>query len=110
MNITIADRIKLRRKELYLSPEYIAQQLGFSRATYYRYENGYIKNFPASLLIPLAEILNTTADFLIGINTYKNSESITEFDQHSLSAYEVKFIKKYRQLGADGKQRIENQL
>lgn len=62
------------------------------------------------MLIPLSKILNTTTDFLFGINTCKNSESITEFGQHSLSANEVKFIKKYRHLSTDRKQRIENQL
>ena len=110
MNITIADRIKLRRKELDLSPEYIAQQLGVSRATYYRYESGYIKKFPASLLIPLSKILNTTTEYLINAPLYQNFTEIDELKKCTFSVNEIKLIKKYRQLDADGKQRIENQL
>ena len=110
MNIMIADKIKLRRKELGLSPEYIAQQLGISRATYYRYESGYIKKIPVSLLIPLSKILNTTTEYLINAPLYQNFTEIDELKECTFSANEVKLIKKYRQLDADGKQRIENQL
>lgn len=64
--MTIYERIKQRRKELGLSAETVAEALGVSRATVYRYESSDIEKVPASVLTPLAEILETTPAFLMG--------------------------------------------
>ena len=56
----IHDRIKARRKELGLSAETVAEKLGVSPATIYRYENNDIKKFPTEILEPLAKVLHTT--------------------------------------------------
>ena len=48
-----------RRKQLGMSVDDLAAKLGKNRATIYRYENDMIE-MPASLLKPLAEILDTT--------------------------------------------------
>ena len=40
------DRIKQRRIELGLTADDLAQKIGKSRATIYRYENGDIENMP----------------------------------------------------------------
>ena len=52
--------MKIRRKELDLSADKIAEALGVSRATIYRYERGDIEKLPTDILIPLAKILKTT--------------------------------------------------
>lgn len=70
---TIGQRIKRRRKELNLSVDEIAEELGKNRATIYRYENNKIENFPSNMLKPLSKILDTTPNFLIGL---ENSETI----------------------------------
>lgn len=57
----IHDRIKARRKELGLSAETVAEKLGVSPATIYRYENNDIKKFPTEILEPLAKVLHTTS-------------------------------------------------
>jgi transcriptional regulator with XRE-family HTH domain len=45
--------------------EELADKIGKSRATVYRYENGGIEKLPSSVLVPLALALNTTpADIL----------------------------------------------
>lgn len=62
----INERIKERRKELHLSADYIAQQLGISRASYYRYEKSEVYNMPITALEPLAKILNVTPSYLMG--------------------------------------------
>lgn len=62
----IYERIKMRRKEIGLSAETVAEQLGVSPATIYRYENNDIKKFPTDILVPLAKVLRTTPAYLLG--------------------------------------------
>lgn len=62
----IFERIKLRRKEIGLSAEQVAERLNVSPATIYRYENNDIKKFPTEILKPLADVLCTTPEFLMG--------------------------------------------
>ena len=42
-------------------------RLGKSPATIYRYENGDIEKLPGDLLAPLAEMLNTSTSYLLGL-------------------------------------------
>ena len=58
--MTTGERIKLRRKELGLSADKLAEAIGVSRSTMFRYENGYIEKLPINNLVPLARALNTT--------------------------------------------------
>ncbi len=70
----IYERIKARRKEIGMSAETVAEKLGVSPATIYRYENNDIKKFPTDILAPLAEVLRTTPAYLLGVEN-KSSES-----------------------------------
>lgn len=63
----ICERIKMRRKELGLSAETVAEKLGVSPATIYRYEKRDIRKFPSEILEPLAKVLQTTPMYLLGI-------------------------------------------
>lgn len=63
----IYERIKMRRKEIGMSAEKVAEKLGVSPATIYRYENNDIKKFPTDILEPLAKVLHTTPAYLLGI-------------------------------------------
>lgn len=64
--MTIGDRLKECRLALGYSAEQIAEKLGISPATMYRYENGFIEKMPSKLLQPLAKILCTTPGYLMG--------------------------------------------
>lgn len=64
----IYERIKKRRKEMGLSAEMVAEKLGVSPATIYRYEKKDIKKFPTDILEPLAKMLCTTPSYLLGLN------------------------------------------
>lgn len=64
--MTTGQRMKLRRKELGLSAEYVAEGLNLSPATIYRYENGGIDKVPGDILEPLAQVLKTTPACLMG--------------------------------------------
>lgn len=66
--MSIGARIKERRKALGYSAEDLAKQLGKSPATIYRYENGDIEKLPGDLLAPLAEMLNTSTSYLLGLD------------------------------------------
>ena len=71
--MTTGERMKARRKELGLSAEKVAERLGVSAATVYRYENGDIEKLPSDILSPLAEILHTTCAYLMDWDTADTS-------------------------------------
>lgn len=62
----MGERIKTRRKELGMTAEELGDAIGRSRATIYKYEKGDIENLSHTLLIPLAEALHTTPEYLLG--------------------------------------------
>lgn len=64
-SMTIGERIKQRRKDLGISAEELAAQLGKSPATIYRYEKGEIEKLPGELLEPLAAVLRTSPAWLM---------------------------------------------
>ena len=73
--MTTGQRMKARRKELGLSAETVAEKLGISPATVYRYEKGDIDKIPGDILQPLASILHTTPAYLMG---WENASASTE--------------------------------
>lgn len=73
--MTVGERIKKRREELNLSASELAKRLGKDRTTIYRYENGFIEDLPISIIEPLAKILKTTPDYLMGWSDYKEIKS-----------------------------------
>lgn len=64
--MNVGKRIKKRRKELGLSVDAMAENIGKNRATIYRYESEDIENLPISILEPLARVLKTTPAYLMG--------------------------------------------
>ena len=65
--MTVGDRIRARRTELGMKADALAEKLGVSRATIYRYEGGGVDNLPAEFILPLAEALRTTPQYLLGV-------------------------------------------
>lgn len=63
---TIHERIHNRRIELGLSVIDVARALGVSRATVYRYENKGIEKLPFDIIKPLARVLHTTPEYIMG--------------------------------------------
>lgn len=72
--IKVGERIKTRRKELKISADDIANKLGVSRSTIFRYEKGDIEKMPTETLNEIARILHTTPQSLMG--WYDSSEGI----------------------------------
>lgn len=70
----IGSRIKKRRTELKMSVDSLAKLIGKDRSTVYRYESGGIDKISAEMLEPLADALQTTPAYLIGLD--KTDESV----------------------------------
>lgn len=93
------DRIKQRRMELSLSVDELADKIGKSRATIYRYENGDIENMPTPVLEPLAKALETTPAQLMGWESvndeeigdvfYNNMKQDTIANMHSIFSNQI---------------------
>ena len=64
--MTTGERMKQRRKEIGLSAEKVAERLGVSPATIYRYEKGDIEKVPVDIFAEFAKILQTTPAYLMG--------------------------------------------
>ena len=62
----VGERIKSSRKEIGLSAEQVAKELGVSPATVYRYESNDIMNMRIDKLEPIAKALRTTPAYLMG--------------------------------------------
>lgn len=70
----IGNRIKARRLELKMSADSLAKLIGKDRSTVYRYESGGISKLSADMLEPLADALQTTPAYLIGLDRTEESE------------------------------------
>lgn len=79
MSTGIGARIQSRRKELKMGADELAQKIGKSKATLYRYENGDIENVPLDILKPIAEALEVSPAYLMGWEkVQKNNDIITD--------------------------------
>lgn len=102
----IYERIKLRRKEIGLSAETVAERLGVSPATIYRYENNDIKKFPTDILEPLAKVLHTTPAYLLGIENKNKSKNAVKIPvlglvRAGIPMDAVEHIIDYEEIGED---------
>ena len=59
-------QMKKRRKQLNMSADELAEKLGVSRSTIFRYEKGDIDKVPADHIKKLAKALSTTPAYLMG--------------------------------------------
>lgn len=99
--MTTAERIKQRRKDLGLRAEDVAERIGVSRSTMFRYENGEIEKLPINHLVPIAKALHTSVDYLMGW-TEDEKEPIP-MDEDRLNQ---EFVRLFEQLGNDQKDLI----
>lgn len=79
--MTVYERIKKRRKELGLSADVVADALGVSRSTIYRYESADIEKLPVDHLNNLATVLCTTPAYLMGW-----TDDPVDYDELAMSA------------------------
>ena len=77
LKMNIGQRIKQRRKELKISADELGKRLGKDRSTIFRYEKGDIENLPLDILEPIAEILQTTPQYLMGWEEVQKKNNAT---------------------------------
>lgn len=95
--MSIGNRIKQRRMELKLSADSLAKIIGKDRSTVYRYESGGIDKVSADILVTLANALETTPSYLIGLDS---TEERTIADFLSADGVKLKHMETwYRELG-----------
>lgn len=76
--MNIGNRIKARRLELKMSADSLAKLTGKDRSTIYRYESGEIDKVSSEILITLANALDTTPSYLMGLDT-EEEQTIATF-------------------------------
>jgi transcriptional regulator with XRE-family HTH domain len=75
--MSVGRRIKDRRKELKMSAEELADIIGVSPATIYRYENGSIANMGTDKLDVIAQALSIEPKYLMGWDVEPNTSRHT---------------------------------
>lgn len=104
--MTTGERMKSRRKQLGFSAEYVADKLGCSPSTIYRYENGDIEKMPLDVLAPLASILLVSPEYLLnGSGIEKTAAQKSD----GLSPKENELLALYRGVNPDGQRYILQQ-
>lgn len=78
----IGKQIQKRRKELKMSVDMLARRIGKDRSTVYRYEKGNIESIPLDMLLPIAEALETTPQYLLAT---ENNELRINLDENRSS-------------------------
>lgn len=107
--MTTGERLKLRRKEIGFSAEKVADQLGVSPATIYRYEKGDIEKVPVDSLAELAKILQTTPAYLMGWESQTDQAEINDLLAQIQASEEkeqsriAEMIQDFKKLNDDGK-------
>lgn len=76
--MNVGERMRDRRKELKLSADIVAEKLGVSRSTIFRYEKGEIEKIPIEVVSKIAEVLHTTPGWLMGWQTVSQATNIQE--------------------------------
>ncbi len=101
----IGERLKLKRKELGISVESIAEELGVSYTTIYRYEASSISKIPVETFDKICKILGVTPAELMGSEeaTEADKEEIAKLPSHFENPQEaIEFILKTPTLAAFG--------
>ncbi len=104
--MTIGERIRKERERLDLSQTELAEKIGISKQTLYKYENNIITNIPSSKIEELAQMLNVSPSFLMGWNTTINQNQdeiiVKKNSQESL------VIKEMSKMNQRGKNKLLN--
>ncbi len=99
--MTIGERIKNRRRALGISQVSLADKIGVSKQSLYKYECGIITNIPSDKIEELASALGTTPAYLMGWATDRPPAAADPL--LPLSREEGDLVRKYRSASDDTK-------
>lgn len=83
----VGNRMRMRRKDLKLSLQYVADKMGVSASTIQRYENGSIDNTKKLIIENIAEALHVTPEWLRA----ETDEIISDYNDPALAKIEDLF-------------------
>ena len=106
--MTVGERIKNRRKELGISADSLASLIGVSRSTMFRYEKGDIEKLPGDSLVPIAQALGTTPQYLMGWTEDTSFPIPTATASYNITPAEYSLVLAYRQASDADRQIIDN--
>ncbi len=101
--VQIYERIKYLRKKYDLSAETIAESIGVSRATVYRYETKEVENMPITILEPLSKVLHCSPAYLMG---WEDESSDLPKHTYNLNSKEELLLTDFRTLNEQGQDYI----
>ena len=104
--VAIGSRIKEIRIKRGMSPEELAEKIGVSRSTMFRYENGGIEKVPGETLTGIAKALKTSPAVLMGwkgdvddepstVAAHLDTDDLTEDELDDVANY-IELVKKRR--------------
>lgn len=82
--MNIGQRIKSMRLKNNLTQDELALRINTTKQTIHKYENGIITNIPSSKIEAIANVLNTTPDYLMGW-TEETSHKSSDYDNDTYS-------------------------
>lgn len=103
--MTIGQRIKDRRERLGLGQTELADRVGISKQTLYKYENGIITNIPSDKIEAISKVLNSSPGYLMGWSDNIDYVVMAEDTPTSgnLTPNEQIIIERYRSIPEDKK-------
>lgn len=106
--MTVGERMKARRKSLGISADKVAETLGVSRSTIFRYEKGDIDKVPSEKLEPIARVLKTSVGYLMGWVEDPSISTSGRFTEPNaeLSEDEMALVELYRRANEDDRQAV----
>lgn len=103
--MTIGQRIKDRRERLGLGQTELADRVGISKQTLYKYENGIITNIPSDKIEAISKVLNMSPGYLMGWSDNIDYVVMAEDapTSENLTPNEQIIIERYRSIPEDKK-------
>ncbi len=105
--IEIGKRIESARKELNLTQEELAKELGLNKSTIQRYETGQVQRIKLPVIAAMAKILNVSPDWLS--NKSENKKQNLQTNKEFLNKDKI-HLEKYNMLNDDGKAKLNERL
>lgn len=102
--MTVGERIKFRRKQLGITADTLAEKVGVSRSTVFRWEKGDIEKVPGDTLVPIANALSVTPAYLMGWEEPSPALSFT------LTPTEADLVQTFRSLNPLGQEEALDHL
>lgn len=95
--MTKGERIKQLRLNNGISQTELAERIGQSKQTVYKYENNIVTNIPSDMIEKIALVLNTTPSYLLGWeeNTNRKSASVARLENNELTPDEDKQLSSF---------------